>query len=188
MPFCYRLVWCVVLVVIVDRGEPLVAQSPVSAYVAVAIGVGDQQRRIAAPTGHSSVSSSNILGTAAAGLILGKGLAVDAMFRTTLGFTEMTPFRAVSVGPTFHLGGRPSVHLRAGFGRIRGSDTIVCIDNSRSCPDFVHEWSSGLDLSVSAEFRVAGRTSVGPSVWWVQSIEGGTRHRSLGVGVQVRFQ
>jgi len=165
----------------------LAGQTP---YAVAGLGIGRQSHRFPIqtnpPTDSYAVSSTtNVLAAGGLGVRVSDHFGIDLSLRSTVEFG--LPFRAISVGPTIRWAQHPRVSVRGGLGRIQGSEAVVCVNSTSSCPAYRSEWLSGFEVSVGLEFRQAAKWSLGPAIWWAQSIGGKTQYRSLGLGAQIRL-
>jgi len=167
------------------------AQVRIVPYAAASLGVSDLRTRVPIQTSppttnFAATHSTNLLAAVNVGIGIGDYLALDASLRSTVEIRQ--PFRALTFGPAVRWGQRAQVHVRGGLGRVQESQAVSCVTSSSACPSYVSEWANGVDLSAGVDFRSGTRWSIGPTVWWAQSIGGGTQSRSLGLGAQVRYQ
>lgn len=181
--------WLLMLVMVGTSVPALTAQTRVTPYAAATLGAGELGLRPVmqtSPPARARIMSTwfDLLVSGTAGVQIGEHLALDAVLRTT--FMNTTPFRAITVGPVVQLGHR--VFVRGGLGQVRGSDSVVCVTNGPCAERYTHEWARGFDVSAGVDLHRNGPWQITPIAWWAQSTGKGTLYRSLGVGMQIRFQ
>jgi len=167
------------------------AQLRIAPFVTGTLGVTDLRNRIRIQTSPPTTNvaathSGNILAAVSAGLAFGEHIAADLTVRSSVEIRQ--PFRAFTLGGAIRWGTQSQLYVRAGFGGVHGFEAVDCTASASSCGPYDSEWTAGFDLSAGLNLRGDKRWSIGPVLWWAQSMGSDTQYRSLGLGVQLRYR
>jgi hypothetical protein len=168
------------------------AQLRIAPYAAGALGISDIRTLFRIQTnpptaGTFAQHSRSMLVGIGLGVEFGRHFAADARVRSTLGIGQ--PFRVLTLGPALRWGQGRQLQVRAGLGKVQGFQAVDCVASPSSCfSHYTSEWANGFDLAAAVDFPAGRRWSIGPELWWAQSVDGATRYRSMGLGAHLRYR
>lgn len=176
-----------VLLAVIPLAPPLVAQrSPW-----ITIEAGPQALREAVLTHYwGTLTESSTDATVGATLAAPSGWWLTPALSVRTTFDRALPFRSVALGAAIRTFRRVRFHLA--LARIQGSQPVLCLQSGSSCPHYGRDRRWGFEARVGWEAIVQGHASVGPAVWWVQSLAPSdtllTQYRAIGIGLQIGWR
>lgn len=130
-----------------------------------------------------------VLANLSLGTRVARRVASDVSLRTTLG--TGVPFRALTLGVSVLSNPPRGVYFRLGAGAVQGYEPWICVAEGTAgppCSGYSAEWKFGLDVSAGLQLLTHATWSVGPTIWYAQSLGGFAEYGSAGLGLAVAWQ